>query len=68
MCHSQKKEKRKLEGARSASRASGSLWSHGRRLEVGGVAAGPSIDWTPPLPSCVVTDKLLVSLFLFHLL
>ena len=35
-----KKEKRKLAGARSASRASGSLWSHGRMLAVGGENPG----------------------------
>ena len=35
MCRRKKKEKRKLAGARSASRASGSLWLHGRMLEVG---------------------------------
>ena len=40
VCHSQKKEKRKLAGARSASRASGSLWSQGRRLEGSGDSIG----------------------------
>ena len=47
-----KKKNRKPIGARSASQASSSLWSHGRILEertvqVGGVAAGPK-SWLDP--------------------
>ena len=67
-----KKETRRCQVSLQGLRFPMVAWQNARggwgQYRVGGVAAGPNIDWTPLLPSCVATGKLLASLFLFHLL